>query len=68
MTKRIEMSLKQREKALSELIRDARKFKFEKHLITDYEKQLKEIREEIKEIKKKQKKVMKLLKIKYPVA
>lgn len=62
MAKQKEMSLSQREKALSELLEDARKLRFSKHLIKDYQKQLDEIRAELQEIKQKQREFSKLLK------
>ncbi len=56
------MSLEQRANALKELLEDAVKLNFSKHLIEDYNKQLEEIRAELKEIKQKQKEFRKLLK------
>ncbi len=62
MVKEKEMSLEQRAKALQELLEDAVKLNFSKHLVEDYNKQLEEIRAEIKGMKEKQKEFMKLLK------
>lgn len=64
MGKYKEMSLEQREKALTELLLDAVELRFSKHLVKDYNRQLEEIRAEIKEVKQKQKEFMKLLKSK----
>ena len=62
MVKHKEMTLNEREKALSKLLADARELNFSKHLIDNYDKQLSEIRAELKEIKQKQKEFSKLLK------
>ena len=64
MVKNGEMSLNEREKALSKLLADAKKLNFSKHLVESYDKQLSEIREELKEIKQKQEEFMKMLKSK----
>jgi len=64
MPKSKHISLKQREKALSELLQDAINLNFNKHLIKNYEKQLKEIRLELDKLKEKQKEFSRLLKLK----
>ena len=48
MSKQIQLSPQQREKALIELVEDAKKFKFNGCLILNYESQLKEIQEILK--------------------
>ena len=62
MVKHREMTLNERERALSKLLVDAKKLNFSKHLIKSYNRQLDEIRVELQEIKQKQKEFMKLLK------
>ena len=61
MVKNNGISLEQRAKALQELLEDAIKLNFSKHLVEDYNKQLEKVKEEIEAIKQKQKEFMKLL-------
>ena len=51
MARRRILTIHQREKALRELIDDAKELKFDKTLIQVYTIQLQEVRKEIKEIK-----------------
>lgn len=51
MTKKKDLSAHQREKRLIELIKDSKKFNFDKKLIRKYTTQLKEVREEIRKDK-----------------
>ncbi len=55
MTRKKILTIYQREKALIELIDDARELKFDKTLIRVYTHQLKDVQKEIKDIKAVQK-------------
>lgn len=62
MAKKLELTMYQKEKRLTELIKDAKELKFNINLIRDYEKQLKAVQEEIQELKDKKVKYRKSLK------
>jgi len=56
-----DISLKQREKRLIELIEDAKELKFKSKVVKQYEAQLKEVQAEIKADKEKKSKLRKSL-------
>ena len=53
MVKKLELTMFQREKNLTELIKDAKELKFNLNIIRNYKKQLKAVQKEIQELKDK---------------